>query len=88
MGFLEGLGLHLGGLWEAIGRSPGVLGRLLAVFWAFEIKLFSNMGPRWAPRGHLDRYWEGLGMVWEGFGEGFGRIWYLFNSLWANFGHI
>ena len=33
------------------------------------------MGPRWAPRGHLDRYWKGLGRILGGFGEGLGRVW-------------
>ena len=36
----EGLGLHLGGVWDALGPLVGALGRLLAVFWAFQIISF------------------------------------------------
>ena len=31
----EGLGLHLGGVWDGLGRLLGALGRLLAVFGVF-----------------------------------------------------
>ena len=75
----RGLGLHLGGLWDFLGRLLGALGCLLAVLGAFKIELFSSMGPRWAPRGLLDRFWEGLGRVlggvreiFEGFGQTLG----------------
>ncbi len=33
---------------------------------------FSSMGPRWTPKHLLDQFWEGLGRIWGGFGEGFG----------------
>ena len=72
----EGLGLHLGGLWRVLECLLGALGRLLAVLGAFKIEPFSSMGPRWAPRGLLDRFWEGLGRVLGGFREileGFGE---------------
>ena len=57
------------------GLEPlwAALGRLLLVFWTFNIQLFSSMAPRWAPRGLLGRVWEGLGRIWGGFGEGLGR---------------
>ena len=29
------------------------------------------MGPRWAPKGFLDRSWVDFGKVWGAFGEGF-----------------
>ena len=37
--FWEGLGLHLGGVWDGLGPLLGALGRFLGVFWAFKIKL-------------------------------------------------
>ena len=36
----EGLGLHLGGVWERLWRLSGALGPFLAVFWAFKSQLF------------------------------------------------
>ena len=85
--FWEGLGPHLGGVWDGLGPLLGALGRLLAVFWTFKIELFSSMGPRWAPRGLLDRFWVDLGRdlggFWEdlgGSGEEFGRILDLLNK--------
>ena len=70
--FGEGLGLHLGGVWDGLGPLLGALGRLLAVFWPFKIELFSHIGTRWAPRrlldrfgvdfgGYLNRFWKDLG---------------------------
>ena len=70
----EGLGLHLGRIWDALGPLLDALGRLLAVFWAFKVELFSSMGPRWAPRGLLDRFWVDLGRDLGGFGEDLGRF--------------
>ena len=79
--FWEGLGPHLGRVWDGLGPLLGALGRLLAVFWTFKIEPFSSMGPRWSPRGLLDRFWvdlgKDLGGFWEdlgGFGEEFERI--------------
>ena len=65
----EGLGPHLGGVWGGLGPLLDALGRLFAVFWAFKVELFSSMGPRWAPRGLLDRFWVDLGRDLEGFWE-------------------
>ena len=70
--FWEGLGPHLGRVWGGLGPLLGALGPLLFVFWTFKILLFSNMGPTWAPRGPLDRFWEGLGRIWVRFGDGLG----------------
>ena len=39
-------GLHLGWVWDALGRLLATFGRLLAVFRAFKIELFSRLGPR------------------------------------------
>ena len=68
----EGLGLHLGRVWDALGRLLVALVRLLAVFWAFKIKLFLSIGPRLAPKGLLDRFRVDLERVWEGDGGIFG----------------
>ena len=46
----EGLGLHLGGVWDGLGPLWGALGRLLGFFWTLKIELFKGMGPRWPPR--------------------------------------
>ena len=79
--FGEGLGLHFGGVWGDLGRLLGALGRLLAILGAFKIEFFFNIGPRWSPRGLLERFCVDFGSIlgglWEilgGFGEGFGRI--------------
>ena len=67
---LDGLGPHL-----------GALGRLLVVFWTFKIQFFSDIGPRWASRGLLNRFWLDLGKDWGGFFEhlgGFGEDFHLF----------
>ena len=65
--FGEGLGLHLGGVWGDLGRLLGALGRLLAILGAFKIELFFNIGPRWSPRGLLDRFGVLLGGSWASF---------------------
>ena len=36
----EGLGLHLGGVWERLWRLLDALGPFLAKFWAFKSQLF------------------------------------------------
>ena len=53
----------------SVGRSWIPLGRFVDV----QIKLFSSMGPRWAPRCHL-------GSILDGFGKGFGRAWVKFGE--------
>ena len=71
----EGLGLHLGGVWDALGRLLGAPGPLLVAFWAFKIEFFSSIAPRWSPRGLLDRFGVDLGRFWEGFGRVLGGFW-------------
>ena len=44
----EGLGPHLGRVWDGDGSLLGALGRLLAVFWTFKVELFSSMSTRGA----------------------------------------
>ena len=78
--FGEALGLHLGGVWDGLGPHLGALGRLLAVFLAFKVELFSSIGPRWAPKGLLDRIWVDLGRILGGFGKVWGGIW---EDFWA-----
>ena len=58
--FLEGLGLHLGGVWDCLGPLLGAFGRFLVNFCAFKIQLFYSIGPKWAPRGLLGGFWEKL----------------------------
>jgi len=64
----------LGRVWDGPGPLLGALGRLLAVFGTFKVELFSSMGPRWALRGLLDRFWVDLGRHLGGFWEDLGRL--------------
>ena len=87
----EGRGPHLGRVWGGLGPLLGALGPLLFVFWTFKISLFSNMGPTWAPRGPLDRFWDGLGRIWVRFGdglgwnlEGFGHFFLVVGTFWQH----
>ena len=73
----------MGGLWAGLGPLMGALGRLLAVFWTFKIKLFLSIGPRWVPRGLLDRFWVDLGRDLGGFGEDLGRFGEEFGRIWS-----
>ena len=75
----DGLGPHLGRVWDALGRLVGALGRLLTIFWAFKIELLFNMGPK-APRGLLDRFWVDLGRDLTGFWEDLGMSWIPFGK--------
>ena len=78
----EGLGLHLGGAWDGLGRLLGALGPLLPVFLTFKINIFCNIGPRWAPRAYWDRFWEGSGRIWKVWGRVFGTLGYLLDRFW------
>ena len=59
---------------RGLGLLLGALGRFLAVLGTFKIELLENIGPRWAPRGLLDRFWVGLKRIWKDSG----RIWEAF----------
>ena len=75
----------MGRVWGSLGPLLGALGRLLAVFGTFKIKLFSSIGPRWAAKGLLARFWVDLGKVLKRFWadlEGFGRV---LGGLWKDF---
>ena len=87
----KGLGLHLGGVWGALGRLLGALGGFLGGFWAFKIEFFFSIGPRWAPRGNLERFLIDFGRLWGGFGEALGRDLGEFARIrlfWAGCGQI
>ena len=81
----------MGRVWDGLGPLLGTLGCLLPIRGAFKIEVFSNIGPRWAPRGLLDRFWAGFGKDLEGFGEDLGSIWDLkieaFGPLLQALGH-
>ncbi len=66
--FWEGLGLHLGRVWDGFGPLLSALGHLLVIFWAIKIELFQTLVQDWAPRGFLDRFWvdvgKDLGSIW------------------------
>ena len=63
-----------GRVWNGLGLLLGALGRFLAVFCTLKKKLFSSIGPRWAPKGLLDPSWEGFARILAGFGKVLGRI--------------
>ena len=75
----------MGGVWDNLGPLLGTLGRFWVVLGGFEIELLSSIGPRWAPRGLLDRFGVPLGGVWEGFGEDLGGSWEDFSQFWDGF---
>ena len=88
---LEGVGLNLGRVWDALGSLVVTFGRILTLFWTFKIISCKSIGPRWAPRGLLDgfwvaleRFWDGLGRVWGGIWKGF---WSLLSKEWTDFGY-
>ena len=70
----EGLGLNLGGVWDALGRLLVALGRFLLIFLTSQMMFFSTMGPgdfRKRPGEFRKRPgFEGFGR----FGVGFGHI--------------
>ena len=88
----EGLGLHLEGGWDGLGRLLATFGRFLVVLGMFWISLLSSIGLRWGPEGLLDRFWKGSGKILGGFGEDLGRVWAgfgkIFFSFSANLGHV
>ena len=63
LGFiLEGFRTVLGLFWALLAGSWPFLGR-------FKSSFFFSIGPRWAPRCLLERFWEGFGRIWGGFGR-------------------
>ena len=80
----EGLGLHLGRVWAALGGLLDTFGCFLAVFLVFQFIILSIINLKWGPRGLLDRFWEGLGRIWMRFG----RIWAFKIKAFASHGHF
>ena len=76
----------MGRVWEALGRLLDALGSILAVLGAFKMYLFSDMGPKWVPKGFLARSLVDFGKVWGAFGEGFAGISKLSARLGADWG--
>ena len=81
----------LGRSWAPFGKGLGRSGPSCDHFWAhFDCLLdvpshiFLNIGPRWAPRGLLDRFWKGLGRIWMRLG----RIWAFKIKAFASHGHF
>ena len=72
---LEGVGLNLGRVWDALGSLVVTFGRILTLFWTFKIISCKSIGPRWAPRGLLDGFWVALERFWDGLGRVWGGIW-------------
>jgi len=65
--FWEGLGPHLGRVWDGLGRLLDALGRLLVVSGAFKFEvLFKQLSKLDSKRA--------LGSILEGFGEAFGKV--------------
>ena len=88
---LEGLELHLEGIWDALGWSWASSWRswtALGCFWTFKIQFFSDSGPRWVSRGLLNRFWVDLGKDWGGFLEHMGRFGQDFPLFLAAFGKV
>ena len=94
------LGLHLGGVWEALGHLLGALGRLLGASWALLGASWALLGASW--QGFftaLVQNWSKMlskrpfgsilgrfGMVLGGFGEGLGKDLGGFRRIWRELG--
>ena len=73
---------------DGLGPHLGALGRLLVVFWTFEIQFFSDIGLRWVSRGLLNRFWVDLGKDWGGFLEHMGGFGEDFSFFWLPLGRF
>ena len=60
----KGLGLHLGRVWEALGRLGATLGRILTVCWTSKSYLFKTL----VQHGLQEAFWIDFGKGWGGFG--------------------
>ena len=65
--FWEGLGLHLGRVWDGLGLLLDALGRRLVVSGAFKIEVLFKQLSKLDSKGPL-------GSMLEGFGEALGRV--------------
>ena len=84
----EGLGLHLGRVWDALERLGATFGRILTACWTFQnhifLKQWSKMGSKRPFGWLLDRLWKGLGRIWMHLG----RIWAFKIKAFASHGHF
>ena len=71
----EGLGHHLGRVWDGLEPLLGALGRLGAGFWAFQCELESSMGPKAGSKRPLRSILDRFCKVLEGFWKYLGRVW-------------
>ena len=67
----EGLGLHLGGVWDALERLAATFGRILTACWTFQIISFKTMGQD----GLQEAFWMAFGSILGGFGENLDASW-------------
>ena len=82
------MGLNLGRAWGGLKPFRATPGRILADLGAFRMYLFSDMRPRWVPKGFWARSLVDFGKVWGAFGEGFAGIWNLSARLGADLGGL
>ena len=52
----KGLGLHLGGVWDALGRLLVAPERFLVTFLTFKIDMFYDIAPREPPSSLFSRF--------------------------------
>ena len=72
----EGLGLHLGGVWERLWRLLGALGPFLAVFGRSKASFFKAL----IQDRLQEAFWIEFGLI-LGFLAGFGRVW---RGIWEH----
>ena len=78
----DDLGLHLGGVWGALGRLLAAFGRLLGVKNRAFFKHWPNMGSKRPFGSILGGSWEDLGGFWEGLGRILADFWMDFRKIW------
>ena len=77
-------GRVLGGTGTSLGRSWALLGRIFGIQEPTFFKHWSKIGSKRPSGSILAPFWEGLGKVWGGSGEGFGRICKLLATIWKD----
>ena len=78
----EGLGLHLGRVWDGLG----LLSELLGASGPFFDRSKSNFYKALVQEGLQEAFWIDFGWLWEGFGTNFGWIWEDLGRIFGNFG--
>ena len=86
---LEGLELHLEGIWDALGRSWASswrswtpLGCFLDVQNPIFFRHWPKIGSKRASESILGRFGKGLGRIFGAFGRVWGRFSFIFGCLW------